>query len=278
MAIRLIINADDFGFSRGITDGILWCHREGVLTSTTWMATMPDRDRAVELARQTPTLGVGVHLCLTQGTPLTKCRRILNRDGTFPRGLPRLFWRLRSHDAQREAQDEMVAQIEYGRLRGLKPTHVDSHKHVHHLRALHEAVITAAGVCGVKWIRTACETRIAGTPAMGWAYGRLAKLAEELKGKIRERGLKTNDWFFGLATTGRTDSATWLKIAAGVPDLRLGEVMVHPGDAGDVTRADTRLLAQRKVEMQALRDPLVREALEGRGIELARYDQAASGP
>ena len=66
-ATQLIINADDFGFSPGITDGILHAHKTGILTSTTLMSTMPDRDRAIELAKTTPTLGVGIHLCLTQG-------------------------------------------------------------------------------------------------------------------------------------------------------------------------------------------------------------------
>src|SRR5438477_10950552 len=93
---RLIVNADDFGFSPAVTDGILRCFHEGILTSTTLMTTMPDRERAIALAKPFApdnaqpgrrTLGIGIHLCLTQGTPLTPCRGILNPDGTFPRSL-----------------------------------------------------------------------------------------------------------------------------------------------------------------------------------------------
>ena len=47
---RLVVNADDFGFSAGVTDGIVRSFKEGVLTSTTLIATMPDRERAVDLA------------------------------------------------------------------------------------------------------------------------------------------------------------------------------------------------------------------------------------
>jgi chitin disaccharide deacetylase len=274
MSTTFIINADDFGFSRGITDGILRAHREGVLTSTTWMATMPDRDRALALALETRTLGVGIHLCLTQGEPLTKCRRITGRTDDFPRRLPKLLWRLRTRAAQREAQDEMVAQIEYARRRGLVPTHVDSHKHIHHLRSLHEAVIAAAGICGIRWIRTACETRVEGTPRTSWPYGILARRAEELRIKVRARGLRTTDWFFGLATTGRTNAQIWAALASGAPQ-GLGEVMVHPGDARDVTARDTRLLAERAVELAALLDPALRGALEQRGHRLAHFGTLA---
>src|SRR4051812_48640866 len=110
---RLVVNADDLGFSVGVTDGILRSHREGILTSATLMATMPDRERAVDMAGQLPGLGVGVHLCLTQGVPLTKCSRIAGRDGQLVRSVPRLFWKLKSQEARREAEAEMIAQIEW---------------------------------------------------------------------------------------------------------------------------------------------------------------------
>src|SRR6476661_1567370 len=96
-------------------------------------------------------MGVGVHLCLTQGVPLTKCSRILGREGQLVRSVPRLFWKLKSKAARREAEEEMVAQIEWAKGRGVKVTHVDSHKHVVHLPALHGAVVNACLKTGVKW-------------------------------------------------------------------------------------------------------------------------------
>src|SRR5690242_9691793 len=134
---RLVVNADDLGFSVGVTDGILRSHREGILTSATLMATMPDRERAVDLSGQLPGLGVGVHLCLTQGKPLTKCTRIAGGDGQLVRSVPRLFWKLKSKEARQQAEEELVAQIEWAKARGVKITHVDSHKHVTHWPGLH---------------------------------------------------------------------------------------------------------------------------------------------
>ncbi len=278
MPTRLIINADDFGFSRAVTDGILHGHTHGILTSSTLMTTMPDRDRAIDLAGQTPALGVGIHLSLTQGAPLTPCRRLLSRaHGTFFRSLPKLFWRLQSAAARQEAAAELRAQIHYAQHRGLTPTHVDSHKHVCHLPPLHRPLIQACRDTGIHWLRTAREARIPATPAPSASYRVLARCAASLADKIRAAGLHTTDWFFGLATTGRTDAAIWQSLAA-VPPEGLGEVMVHPGYIHDVTAADTRLLQQRLTELEALCDPVVRTALERAAITLTRYGAAQKQP
>jgi predicted glycoside hydrolase/deacetylase ChbG (UPF0249 family) len=275
MPTHLIINADDFGFSRRVTDGILESHLRGILTSTTLMTTMPDRDRAIDLAGQTSGLGVGIHLSLTQGAPLTACRRLLSKaHGTFYRSLPRLIWCLRKRAARQEAETELAAQIGYARARGLSPTHVDSHKHVCHLPSLHDAFIGACKAQGIRWVRTAREGRIPGMPSLSPSYRVLAHYARVLAVRAAEAELLTTDWFFGLATTGRTDVAAWRAIAAHAPPS-LGEVMVHPGFSDDITAAETRLLGEREVEMKALCDADIREALRARGISLIHFGQAA---
>jgi predicted glycoside hydrolase/deacetylase ChbG (UPF0249 family) len=236
------------------------------------MATMPDRDRAIDLAGAAG-IGVGVHLCLTQGVPLTKCSRIL-RGGNFVRSLPKLYWMLRAggKDAVAEAEGEMVAQIEYAKGRGVAVTHVDSHKHVVHLPALHEAVVNACLKTGVKWVRTAREVRVRGTPGMSPPYRMLARLASKLAARVTAAGLKTNDWFFGLATTGRTDTRVIESLASQAP-AGIGELMVHPGYIHDTTAKETRLLRERIVEMEALCDPRARAAVEAAGIRLTRYGE-----
>jgi predicted glycoside hydrolase/deacetylase ChbG (UPF0249 family) len=272
MATVLIVNADDLGFSEGVTDGILRCHQEGILTSATLMATMPDRERALDLAGQEQGLGVGVHLCLTQGRALTKCSRILGPEGEFRRSLPRLILKLRSQAARDEARDELVAQIEWAKSRGVKVTHVDSHKHVVHLPALHEAVVEACLRTGVQWVRTAREVSVPGVKGMSPPYRVLASFARKLAARLTAAGLKTNDWFYGLATTGRTDVAVIEALATAAPP-GLGELMVHPGYVHDATAQQTRLLQERVVEMQTLCDPRSSAALRGAGIRLARYGE-----
>jgi predicted glycoside hydrolase/deacetylase ChbG (UPF0249 family) len=267
---KLIVNADDFGFSCSVTDGILRSHREGILTSTTLMTNMPDRDRAIDLAGLNPTLGVGIHLNLTQGKPLTSCRRITGPDGTLIRSLPKLFWKLRSVAARNEADGELRAQIEYALSRGLKPTHVDAHKHVCHLPWLHDPLIHACKNTGIGWIRCAREVAIPETGPLPLPYRMQVRFARQLAAKVQAAGLRTTDWFFGLATTGRTNVNVWQRLVDN-PPAGLGEVMVHPGYIADITRDETRLLQERVVEMEALCDPAIRSRLQEKGIQLVHY-------
>ncbi|HXT49290.1 MAG TPA: ChbG/HpnK family deacetylase, partial [Gemmatimonadaceae bacterium] len=83
-ARRLIINADDFGFSEGVTRGIVEAHVAGSVTSTSIMANGIDWQNAVARARALRTIGVGVHLNLVQGRPLLRVPSLTDaRTGEF---------------------------------------------------------------------------------------------------------------------------------------------------------------------------------------------------
>ena len=131
----LIINADDFGYSRGVNWAIVDSHRRGILTSTTIMPAMPGFDHAVELARETPTLGIGVHLTLTCGRPLLQGHTTLvNERGEFPRlGFYEDPETCVSRD---EVRAEWQAQIDKVLAAGIRPTHLDSHHHIHTYKGL----------------------------------------------------------------------------------------------------------------------------------------------
>ena len=92
MAARLILNADDFGLTRGINRAIGELHANGAVTSATLMANGPAFDDAVAIALKRPTLGVGCHVVLTDGIPVSHPSDIpslLGSDGkTFRSSLP----------------------------------------------------------------------------------------------------------------------------------------------------------------------------------------------
>jgi len=93
MAGRLIVNADDFGLCEGVNRAVKQAHTEGILTSATIMAGMPAAAEAVELAGEMPSLGVGVHLNLTEGTPVSRDRQVevlLDAGGEFYLSLGKL--------------------------------------------------------------------------------------------------------------------------------------------------------------------------------------------
>ncbi|CDQ38688.1 MULTISPECIES: chitin disaccharide deacetylase [Virgibacillus] len=139
---QLIINADDFGYSRAINYGIIDAHTEGVLTSTTLMTNMPGAQHAYELGRNHPDLGIGVHLTLTCGKPICSTHHTLvDMDGNFKK---LHHYQKRFHIDQEELYSEWKAQIESFIASGLTPTHLDSHHHIHHKETMQPIFVELA--------------------------------------------------------------------------------------------------------------------------------------
>ena len=134
---RLIVNADDFGQTAGINRAVLELHKAGLLTSATLMARAAATDQAIEIARATPTLGVGCHIVLSDGEPSSAagCRSLRCSTRSTNVFIPRLAVFLGRLFAGRiraeEIENEAAAQIQYLQSRGLSVTHVDTHKHTH---------------------------------------------------------------------------------------------------------------------------------------------------
>lgn len=128
---RLIINADDFGYSRAVNYGIIDAHTQGILTSTTLMTNMPGADHAYTLGKEYSDLGIGIHLTLTCGRPLLDNHyTLVDPDGNFKKlhHYQKLF-----HVDEEELYREWKAQIEAFLASGLRPSHLDSHHHVNTL-------------------------------------------------------------------------------------------------------------------------------------------------
>lgn len=131
---RLIVNADDLGMSRGITDGIILAHRYGFVTSASLMANMPAAEYAVGRLANASRLGVGIHLNICQGRPLLPARDVpslVAANGCFhaPAEMIRRLWTWQVSPHEIEA--EFRAQIRWVKDRGISPTHADSHHHLH---------------------------------------------------------------------------------------------------------------------------------------------------
>jgi len=131
MIKRMILNSDDFGMTEGVSIGTIHSHTDGILTSTTCLMNMPYTEFALNLAKNTPKLGVGIHLVFTMGRPLIPgVKSFTDEDGNFkklnnyPEGESKV-------DLD-ELYTEWKAQIDkFIELAGKKPTHIDSHHHVH---------------------------------------------------------------------------------------------------------------------------------------------------
>jgi predicted glycoside hydrolase/deacetylase ChbG (UPF0249 family) len=228
----LIPNADDFGFTRDVNEGIVEAHRRGILTATTLMATGAAFDHAVELARENPQLDIGVHLVLVD-------------SAGFPPTLPQLVWSLGSI----RIYDELVRQVRKVVDAGLQPTHLDTHKHTHLLPQVFNAVVRIAEEFHIPWVRR--------------RFGPFRVLGN--------RRSRSTDHFTGFLATGRYGAAELARLIRDLPEGTT-EFMCHPGFCtAELRAARTRLKESRRRELDALTSSEVRAALEESKVQLARY-------
>lgn len=266
---RLILNADDFGLTAGINRAILELHRAGVLTSASLMAKAAATDEAIELALATPSLGVGCHVVLVDGEPVLSPRQDVPNladpvDGVF---FPPLFhlldWIYRKdlfgRTVAREIEAETAAQIALLQKRGLRLTHIDTHKHAHMFPAVLRPVLRAARAAGIRSVRNPFEPAWSlratpGAPRIRRVQVRLLRLLEPTFRRIvAEEGFTTTDGAIGVLATGTLDSKTVSSLLRNLPE-GTWELVTHPGyNDSDLAQARTRLLASRETERDALR-------------------------
>ncbi len=272
---RVIINADDFGFSPGITDGILRAHREGIVTSTTIAANMPSAADAVKRLAEAPNLGVGVHLNVSQGPPLSKAGAALaGPDGIMNKtAIGVMLTVLRRPWLLRAIEAEFEAQILWLKGLGVTPTHLDSHRHIHGFTPIFARVARLARRYHIRFVRWHGER----LPGAGWAKApaRQRRIGAALNifaaaNSVVAADLRGTHGTWGVAHTGGIDSA-WLKQAARSVSEGVTEIMTHPGAGDDVAASASRLRESRKIELAALCDPAVREEFQRNGVELTHY-------
>jgi hopanoid biosynthesis associated protein HpnK len=277
MSAKLIINADDFGLCKGVNRAVVEAVTGGVLTSATIMANMPASDEAIAIAKKTPALGVGVHLNVTDGKPLSTdsiVESLLNNTGRFKYSAYKLaFKTFMNKEFLKAVQSEFAAQIASIIDRGIKPTHLDSHKHFHCFPPVYKIVCSLAADFNIRAIRWPWEpdTVCSGDwPKVAFPDKARAFLARQMALKCRklDRRFIKNDIFFGIAHTGRINNAFWAEIGR-TQFMGVAEVMTHPGYPEGLS--NTRLVEQREIELKCLCDPATKRILAGAGIELVHY-------
>jgi hypothetical protein len=243
----LVVNADDFGLTAGVSRGILEAHRRGIVTSTTVLVNLPATPSLDAEARATG-LGLGLHLNLTFGRPVSppaSVASLVDGEGRLVRDLDRLAVGARAEEVRREAE----AQIEvFARRFGRLPTHLDSHHHAHRLPGVMDAVRDVAVAAGL--------------PLRAQDPG--------FREGLRRQGVVTVDHFVG----GDGPAPYWTaeRLLDTLASLTLGvtELMCHPGHFDDAL-AGSRYGRQREVELGALIDPEVRATVDRLDIRLCHF-------
>jgi chitin disaccharide deacetylase len=257
---RLIVNADDFGFTEDVNEGIIEAHRHGILTACTLMANGYAFENAVELARETPSLDVGCHLTFVQG------RSVLDPSRQLPRDLKSLLWALMRGELP--LFEEAAAQVRKLHAAGIHPSHIDTHKHTHLLPPVLDAVSRVAREFDIQWVRGPFDF----APKSVLSFGIRMMRPRFLKVLA---GLRMTDHFAGFQLTGSLNETTLAQTLKLLPE-GLTEFMCHPGRLGsELENAATRLKKTREVELAALISPGTRRLIERHGIELVNYRSAA---
>lgn len=280
---RLIINADDFGLTRGVNLAIVEAHERGVVTSATLMASGPEFDEAVDFARRFPRLSVGCHVDLIQFAPVSPPSQLptLTRSDHFRPGFAR-FARaaLRNRLNADEIRNEAAAQMRKLQSAGITPTHFDTHKHTHLFPRVLRPLLQAAKDCGIGAVRNPFEpdpivrlSEVSLRPKLLSRYCAV-RAFQSMAGKfhqmVKAEGLVTTDGTVGIVLTGFLDERRLRTLLRRIPE-GTWELVTHPGYNDAALGPLSALTASRETELTLLTSRSTRDLLREFGVELISY-------
>ena len=277
MSSQLIVNADDYGRTPGVSRGIREAHLRGIVSSTTCMINFPTAVSDLRLAAmQCPNLGIGLHLTLTSGVPSTAVEKIpdlVNAKGRF--------WTLEEFLTRRASipmdaiRAEWQAQLQaFNWATGHLPDHLDAHHHLAYANAELFSIFCELAKQFNLPIRAPRGDGLTGLWC--WLDGPSGADTDAAEKRFAELSLnipapqKLIVDFFDDAVTKQS----LLDTLASLPQEGVCELMCHPGYA-DADLLDTEFGSsynrRREEELAVLCDAQVKEAIQKRGIQLVNF-------
>jgi len=225
---KLIVNADDFGQSNGINAGIIKTYEQGIVTSTSLMVRYPAVHDAARYAKKNPSLGVGLHIDLGEW---------IYANGEWP-----ALYEVVSLNNINSVVEEINKQLEsFYRIMNRKPTHIDSHQHVHQREYL--------------------------LPIF-------TELAEKLDISLRHYNpaVKYSGNFYGQMEDGSANhnsiSVAGLQEIISTLPAGITELACHPGLDDDL---ETMYRGERKMEVDTLCNTAIRQTIAEANIKLCSF-------
>lgn len=234
---KLIVNADDFGLHTEVNRAVIQGYQKGCLRSTSLITTGSAVDEAVELAKENPGLGIGIHLTLVAERPMLPPEQVptlVGDDGKFLPDHVAFIKRYVSGGIDREELfAECEAQIAKAMDLGINITHLDSHQHLHVLPGISKICLKLMGKYNISKMRYPGEAFFftGGFPVgLGRRIAKcgLTVCADIAKGKAKWYNKKMPDYFFGMVAGGHNEEKYFLNILKSLPD-GVSEIMIHPG-------------------------------------------------
>jgi predicted glycoside hydrolase/deacetylase ChbG (UPF0249 family) len=259
MTRLLIVTADDVGLHRGMTDGAILAHREGVVTACSVVANGAALEHALEQLREVPGLSAGIHLTLVEERPLASgVGSLVGSSGLLHENylalVPRYLARMLDLD---EVTRELRAQIERLLGAGLRLEHANGHQHLHLLPRVFEIVLRLCEEYSIPYVRIVDEK----AHSRRFSMSALSALGRRAR---RAATIRTNDRTIGVAEAGQ--AADFIALLDRVDGLT--ELVTHPGIGDSSLREAYDWGYAWDAETTALCDPRLREAIAARGILL----------
>ncbi len=246
---KIIINADDFGLTDGCNRGIIKAIKKGLVTSTTIMMNMAYANKGIDILKSMNFKSLGIHLTLTCGEPslpVSEVPTLVNSENKFYKRKESLF----PHMKLEEVEKELKNQIELFLKTGLKPSHLDSHHHIHMCDGIREITVKLAKYYNLP----------------------LRYVNKETKNCLEENNIKTTDKFsmdfYGENATIETIRKTLSQLKSGSMEL-----MVHPGLVDDELMKLSSYNIKRSRELEILTNDEVKLWIKENGYTLIGYDQ-----
>jgi chitin disaccharide deacetylase len=242
--MKLIVNADDFGYSTAINEGIIESHLNGIVTSATAMANMPGIEQATTLSKKHPSLGVGIHLVLTCGSPLhPHVPSLVDNEGSF-----QSLKNFNDNFHLDEIYEEWKLQIDRMISLGIHPTHLDSHHHVH----AHEGILPVS-------LQLAKE------------YGLPLRRCSKDDSDLLKDHQTTDRFIHGFYGEEVSKDQILSLIEPFATTNQTVEIMCHPGYIDAEVFHGSSYHYQRVKELEILTDRTLREELTSLSVELVHY-------
>lgn len=274
--IKVIFNADDFGFSRGVNEGILHCFKNGVISSASLFANMNSTKNAIDIIKKNNLKDIGVHLNITDGKGLAGRSTITDKKGNFIGG-HRLFLRLFLKRVDfKDIMREFEAQINFIMNYKIKPSHLDTHMYIHAYQSISDICVNLAKKYGIKSIRNSYDSNILRCNFLNFQYLKLIfinKLSKNQKAFFLRNNIKTTDCFHGIMQMYCKNPLDYF--IKTLKKLKEGthEIMCHPGYPDEELMALSPYYPARKKELIALCSKNVKSIIKEKNIMVLGFNQ-----
>ncbi|MDP2966002.1 MAG: ChbG/HpnK family deacetylase [Pelolinea sp.] len=246
----LIIQADDFGMTRGINRGVIDAFQAGAITNTSLLITMPYIDDAVILAKKNPQLPIGLYLSLTHGHPVlpaTEVPTLVDQNGKFVRNHEKVLPSAKPDEIVRE----LSAQLDKFLRLGIGLSHIETHHGINNYPIVRETVL-----------------KIAQEHSVPFRF--LTSL--DVKEEATRMGIPVSDWFNSLYPVNKIPVTTNIIVNI-IKSLKPGitELGCQVGYVDEDLASMTSYVEGRRMELDSLQDKSIKDVLFSENVILMSF-------